>query len=155
MSVQRQRGWETAGRGAKLKHERGCALRDQLTRHLKMVRNHFGNTREEFECSLCHAFLDIGPAEHMGEKYGVENTFLWFFGEKENGKWLCNGALYTLLNMLYDNQDRFQVSNDGRVFLKDDIVGAGVSKETYVFVEYDDKEEKYRLTLDPYYEFNW
>lgn len=139
----------------KRRFERAMTVRDNLTRHLKMVRNHFGSTYDEFACSLCHAYADIGPAESMGEKYGVENTYIWFFGEKKHGKWLCNGALYTLLNMLYEKQDRFEVSREGRVFFKDFITGAGVKKETFVFVEYEQSTDRYRFTLDPYYEYNW
>lgn len=137
------------------KLELAFAVRDEFTRVLKLLRNQFGDTHNNFARGFCLAYADIRPAESMGEKYGVENTFLWFFGERKRGEWMCDGALYSLLNMLYDDQDKFQVSSDGVVFFEENICGAGVTKLTHVSVEYNKSTDRYCITLDPFYHYNW
>lgn len=128
--------------------------RDHFNAFGTAVKSTLGRTREDFFRHFTRPVTFMTPPS-MYRMYGEEAVKHWLRGDNDEKGWLGNGALHKLIDMLYEDHQRFGVGGMGSVWFDTDLVGAGKSKKTRVALYYETSEDRFTIVLDATFDHTW
>jgi hypothetical protein len=128
--------------------------RDHFNAFGAAVKSTLGKTREDFFYHFTRPVTFMTPP-CMYRMYGEEAVKHWLRGDKNEKGYVGNGALHKLIDMLYEDHQRFGVGDMGSVWFDTDLVGAGKSKKTRVALYYETSKDRFTIVLDATFDHTW
>ena len=102
--------------------------RDQFNAFGTALKRTLGRTRDDFFYHFRRP-ITFMTSPYMYRMYGEGAVKHWLQGDKNEKGYVGNGALHMLIDMFYDDHQRFGVGDMGSVWFDTDLVGAGKSKK--------------------------
>ena len=128
--------------------------RDQFNAFGTALKSNWCETRDDFFYHFRRP-ITFMTSPCMYRMYGEGAVKHWLQGDKNEKGYVGNGALHNLIDMLYEDHERFGVGDMGSVWFDTDLVGAGKSKKTRVALYYETSKDRFTIMLDATFDHTW